>query len=51
MTKPRKRSTGDFRILLPEGKPSRRPPNRLGWAVVLGVLLLVLLWRLFLRRG
>ena len=37
--------------MLPESKPARRPPNELRWAVVVGVLRLVVLWRLFLRRG
>jgi hypothetical protein len=53
MTKQRKSSSGDTRILLPEGKPARRPPGRFRWIVAVAVLVivvLVVLWRVFVKR-
>lgn len=54
MTRQRKSSTGDIRILLPEGKPARRPPGRLRWvagAVLLLAVVLLVLWRVFVKRA
>lgn len=53
MTKQRRSSTGDIRILLPEGKPAKRPAGRLRWivaAVLLTIVVLVVLWRVFVKR-
>lgn len=53
MTKQRKSSTGDIRILMPEGKPGKRPAGRLRWivaAALLVIVVLVVLWRVFVNR-
>lgn len=54
MSKQRKSSVGDIRIIMPEGKPARRPARRIGWMVGIGMLVVVVLtvlWRLFANRA